>query len=287
MSGDDAVPRRLTFCAGATPAVLGVPPEVSEGGHGAIAAGVAEPARGPHRRRAGIVRIGDGELAGGQDRLAGRRRSARPPRWRSGRPDVRGTRRSGRGRDRGRTRPSRIIRAWFDWMPMPRRIDRVDGVVFGHESEHGRNRVTRLTTGAVNRVAAAPSRRQQLVDRSREVGRQLDQLEVGIAGDRVGRHDAPSARRRDHGHPRAARRGLGGERRRRLERLLDRCRPGDAGGPALAVEHLVVGRERPGVARRGRAPPAVAPPLRSTSGLRRAASASWSNSSRPSEIPSR
>ena len=70
MSGDDALPRRFTFWRQATPAVLGIPPEVSEGGHGAIAAGVAEPARGPHRRRAGVVRVGDGELAGGQDRLA-------------------------------------------------------------------------------------------------------------------------------------------------------------------------------------------------------------------------
>ena len=103
MNGDDAVPRRLTFVAGATPAVLGIAPEVSEGGHGPIAAGVAEPARGPHRRRAGIVRVGDGQLAGDEDRLAGRRRSARPPRWRSGRPDARGTRRSGRARGRGRS----------------------------------------------------------------------------------------------------------------------------------------------------------------------------------------
>ena len=46
-------------------------------------------------------------------------------------------------------------------------------------------------------------------------------------------------------------RGLGGERRRGLERLLDGRGARDAGGPALAVEHLVVGGERPGVARRG------------------------------------
>ena len=48
-----------------------------------------------------------------------------------------------------------------------------------------------------------------------------------------------------------ARRRLGGERGRGLERLLHRRRPGDPGGPARAVEHRVVGGERAGVAGRG------------------------------------
>ena len=43
---------------------------------------------------------------------------------------------------------------------------------------------------------------------------------------------------------------LGGERGGRLERLLDRGGPGDAGLAAHAVEHLVVGGERAGVRRR-------------------------------------
>ena len=90
---------------GAALAVLGVAPQVSEGGHRPIAAGVAQPAGGPHRRRAGIVRIGDGQLAGDEDRLAGRRRSARRRPWRSGRPGVRGTRRSGPGRGRDGSDP--------------------------------------------------------------------------------------------------------------------------------------------------------------------------------------
>ena len=47
---------------------------------------------------------------------------------------------------------------------------------------------------------------------------------------------------------------LGGERGRRLERLLDRRGPGDPGGPALAVEDLVVGGQRAGVAGRGARP---------------------------------
>ena len=118
-------------------------------------------------------------------------------------------------------------------------------------AHHVGDRVAGLAAGAVDGVVAAPARRQQPVDGVAEVVGQHEQLEVGVAGDGVGRDDTPAAGGGQHDDVRARRWRLGGERGRRLERLLDRRRPRDAGGPAGAVEHLVVGRQRAGVARRG------------------------------------
>ena len=66
----------------------------------------------------------------------------------------------------------------------------------------------------------------------------------------VGSDDAPATGRRQHDDVGPGRRRLGGERGGRLEGLFDRRRPGDADRPARPVEHLVVGGQRAGVARR-------------------------------------
>ena len=54
--------------------VTGIAVEVTERGDRPVAARVAEPTGGAHRRRSGVAGIGDGELGRGEDRLAGRRR---------------------------------------------------------------------------------------------------------------------------------------------------------------------------------------------------------------------
>ena len=51
-------------------AMFGVPHEMTECRHGMATARVAEPAGRPDRCRPGVVGIGDGQLGGGEDRLA-------------------------------------------------------------------------------------------------------------------------------------------------------------------------------------------------------------------------
>ena len=100
--------------------MAGVAVQVAEGGDRPIGARVAEPARGPHRGRAGVGGIGDRQLGGGEDRLAG------APAELVGGLGEAGVLALVVGDDaleavgRGKKRPSRIIRAWFDWMPRPR-----------------------------------------------------------------------------------------------------------------------------------------------------------------------
>ena len=104
---------------------------------------------------------------------------------------------------------------------------------------------------------------------------QLEQLQVAVARDRVGGDHTPPAGGREHDHTRTFRQRLGGERGGGLERLLDARRPRDADRR---------GRRRRTACRRppsapvwlaaARAPPAVAPPFSTTSGLRAAASPS-------------
>ena len=113
---------------------------------------------------------------------------------------------------------------------------------------HFRNCVTRLASGAVDRVATAPSRRQFRVDLRLQVVGQRQQLQPTVTGKGVACDDSPPAGGREHDGVRALRQRLRGERRRRVERFLHRGRAGDAGLTAHTVEHLVVGGERAGVA---------------------------------------
>ena len=122
---------------------------------------------------------------------------------------------------------------------------------YGDQLQHLRDRVACLAAGTVDGIVAAPSRRQLLVDRRLQIVGQLEQHEVAVAGDRIGGHDAPAAGGRQHDGVRTLRQRLRGERGGRLERLLDVGGACDAGGPARAVEDLVVGGQRAGVARRG------------------------------------
>ena len=118
---------------------------------------------------------------------------------------------------------------------------------------------SRSTSGIVSRVSPPAQsigllRLQRGGNRSSiggaQVGGQVDQLEVAIAGDGVGGDDAPATRRRHHDHRgRVARAGWRTSPRPRTPPR--RCRAGDPGGAALAVEHLVVGGQRSGVAGRG------------------------------------
>ena len=118
---------------------------------------------------------------------------------------------------------------------------------------HGGDGVLGLAAGEVDRVVPAPAGRQQLVEGVAEVVGQREQLERG-ARQRVGGDHAPSA---DGGDDRdlGPRRGrLGGEGGGDVEGLLH---GGGAHGPGLAahaVEDLVVGGERTGVAGRGAGP---------------------------------
>src|SRR6187431_2583386 len=49
----------------------GIAPEVAEGGDGPVTARVAVPTTSANGCRAGVGGVGDGELGGGEDRLAG------------------------------------------------------------------------------------------------------------------------------------------------------------------------------------------------------------------------
>ena len=113
------------------------------------------------------------------------------------------------------------------------------------ELEHLGDRVARLAAREVDRVVAAPARRELLVDRGAQV--------VGQRRRARGRRRATIASAVTTPQPpavvthRGARPGgqrLRRERRRRFERLLDRRRARDAGLAAHAVEDPVVGRER-------------------------------------------
>ena len=165
--------------------------------------------------------------------------------------------------------------------------DGVDVGVGGDQLHHGGDRVPGLPAGAVDRVVAAPPRRQLGVDRRPQVVRQREQPQVAVAGDGVRGDDAPAAGGRQHDDVRAGGCRLGGERRRGLERLLHRGGSGDPGRPALAVEHGVVGGERAGVAGRGAGAALGRPTLQQDERLaRRPPMPGGRISPRPSAIPS-
>lgn len=78
------------------------------------------------------------------------------------------------------------------WMPSLREDDRADLVRAGHDLHHLGDGVTGLAAGEVDRVAAAPARRELGVDGAAQVVGQVEQDEIR-AGDGVGGDHAPSA----------------------------------------------------------------------------------------------
>ena len=235
-------------------APAGVAVEVPERGHGSIGRGVAQPPGGADGGRAGVVRVGDGQLGRGQDRLAGGVADLRRRPRRSGRPGARGRRRCARGRGRGRSGPRasaapgstgcrgrgtrwRRRRGARRPAPSPRGWCRGSRRRRSRPGCCGSSAGGSLASIAARRSSGSGSRRRS-----------------AVAGDGVGGDHAPPAGRRQHDDVGAGRQRLGGEGRGGLEGLLDRGRPGDAGLPARPVEHRVVAGQRAGVARRGPLP---------------------------------
>ena len=219
-----------------------------------LALGVAEPAGGPHGRRARVVRVGDGQLGGGQDRLAvALARARRPPR-RSAAPGARGRRRSAPARGPGRTGPRA---ASAPGCPGCRGRGRRWRATSGWAA------ISSITSGMVSRVSP-PAQSTGLLRLQR--GGSLVSICASRSSGSGIRRSTPEpamASAVTTPHPPAVvstttfgpgRQRLGGERRRGLERLLDGGGPGDAGLAAHAVEHLVVGGQRAGVAGRGPGP---------------------------------
>ena len=170
---------------------------MAEGGDRPVAARIAEPAGGPRRRRSGVVGIGDGQFGGDEDRLAGGLAQLVPPPWRSARPGVRGTRRSGPDRGRGRSglrASSAPGSTGCRGRGRPRHRRRVAATSPApRESCHASHR-RRSQSGCCGSTAAAAA-----VDRSRRSSGSAISSRSG-RGDRVGRHHAPTAGGRQHDH---------------------------------------------------------------------------------------
>ncbi len=254
-------------------AASGASPQVVERGDRPVGRGVAEPAGGADRRRAGVVGGGDRQLGRGQDRLAG-----------LGGDLGGGLREAGVlalvvGDDaleavvgvEAALRAS--CRAWFDWMPRPRYTITA--------STSGWRATSSSTSGIVSRVSP-PARSigllrlhrggscssivgAQVVGQRRELERRSPAIASAVTTPQppavvttatpVARRAAAGSRtwRRPRTPPRSVRgpghAGLAAHRRRRPGR---RWRATRCGWPRRA------------------APPAVAPPFTSTTGLRSA-----------------
>ena len=258
----------------------------AERGDGAIRARVTEPAGGAHRGGSGIVGIGDGELGRGEDRLAG------------------GVRDLGGGLGEARVLALVIRDDAFEAVigieaALAHQLrlvrldaeaevhDRIDLGMLRDELEHFGDRVARLAAGEVDRIVAAPARRQLLVDGITKIVGQRGELAAPIARVTASAVTTPQ--------PPAvvtiAVRGPCGSG------CVANVAAASNASSTVAVRVMPAWRHMPSKTRSSaarlpvwlaaaRCPPLVAPPFTTTMGLRRAASRSRSNSARPSATPS-
>ena len=119
----------------------------------------------------------------------------------------------------------------------------------------------------VDRVASAPERRQQLVDRRDHLRRQLRELEP-VCREEVGGQHAPAAAEGDDGDAAAGGQRLVGEQRGGVERFVGVGGEDDTGLPGGGAEDLGRAGQRAGVGAGRPAPERAQPAAQTITGLR-------------------
>ena len=117
---------------------------------------------------------------------------------------------------------------------------RIDGRRPGEHLEHSGNRVACFSPGAVDRVIARPSSRQQRVEFLHHVGGQLGQLQHAVAAQRIRRDYAPAARSGEDRYSVTARQRRSRHEGCGVERFVDGVGAHDSQLATQPIEHLDV-----------------------------------------------